>query len=255
MAATGPVLDRNDGTSLAPGHYALFAAGNTGALRPIRVTVCPEQPRRRSYSINYTFTPHSKIFTARVRARDMRCCFTGETVVPLEHGGYEFTGFEAAHIFPLSETGEFFRWASTASLLILNVERFDDYSVGVDPDDGYRITDFHKRGGRTVDGRIFYINPAVPATERPSDDLLRDHFRQCILANLNASAKPHSNDRPFDPELDLFNGGFDLSNSFWNSHEGQQQFAAEMRGRLEQVRLQSILERGEKGDTREDTIT
>lgn len=36
---------------------------------------------------------------ARVRERDMYCCITGQEVV-----ADDFTGFEAAHIFPLSET-------------------------------------------------------------------------------------------------------------------------------------------------------
>ena len=35
----------------------------------------------------------------RVRDRDSRCCITGDLVA-----GEDYTGFEAAHIFPLSET-------------------------------------------------------------------------------------------------------------------------------------------------------
>ena len=35
----------------------------------------------------------------RIRNRDSRCCITGDSVV-----GGDYTGFEAAHIFPLSET-------------------------------------------------------------------------------------------------------------------------------------------------------
>ena len=37
-------------------------------------------------------------FVRRIRSRDRRCCITGEIV------GDDYTGFEAAHIFPLSET-------------------------------------------------------------------------------------------------------------------------------------------------------
>jgi hypothetical protein len=36
---------------------------------------------------------------SRVRDRDLRCCITGDLVA-----AEDFTGFEAAHIFPLSET-------------------------------------------------------------------------------------------------------------------------------------------------------
>lgn len=72
--------------------------------------------------------------------------------------------------------------------------------------DGYRIVDFCERDGPSpVDGRVFYINPDTPDTERPCANLLRDHFRQCLVANLGAAAaaaEPHA-ERPFDPELDL----------------------------------------------------
>jgi hypothetical protein len=43
-------------------------------------------------------------FTDEVRARDDRCCFTGTRVPPALRGGYNYSQFEAAHIFPLSET-------------------------------------------------------------------------------------------------------------------------------------------------------
>jgi len=109
---------------------------------------------------------------------------------------------------------------------------FDDYQIGIDPDDDYRITDFHDRDGQSpVDGRIFYINPDIPPHESPSAELLKDHYHQCIMATLRA-AEPGI-DRHVDPEIHLSNGGFDLSNDFWKSHEGQQQLAAEMRDRLE----------------------
>jgi len=35
----------------------------------------------------------------RIRGRDARCCIKGDLVA-----GEDYTGFEAAHIFPLSET-------------------------------------------------------------------------------------------------------------------------------------------------------
>jgi hypothetical protein len=43
-------------------------------------------------------------FTDEVRARDGRCCFTGTGVPPALRGGYNYSQFEAARIFPLSET-------------------------------------------------------------------------------------------------------------------------------------------------------
>jgi hypothetical protein len=38
-------------------------------------------------------------FVTRVRDRDFRCCITGDLVA-----GEDYTGFEAAQIFPPSET-------------------------------------------------------------------------------------------------------------------------------------------------------
>ena len=40
-------------------------------------------------------------FATRIRNRDRRCCVTGREVF-----GNNFTGFEAAHIFPLGQTDE-----------------------------------------------------------------------------------------------------------------------------------------------------
>ncbi|KAI0257491.1 hypothetical protein BJV78DRAFT_1357541 [Lactifluus subvellereus] len=251
MSATGPRLERNDVGILAPGDYIIL---HRDSAEVIGIFVIQERPRRRPYSTNFTYTPHSEDFTTRVRARDMRCCISGEPVASIPGTGHNFTGFEAAHIFPLSETDQFYRlnydrfitdpMIHTRTMKINSVQqgflctstwhrRFDDYQ------DGFRITDFCDRGGlgtSPVDGRVFYINPTIPLNERPSPALLRDHLRQCILANLIAAHRRL--DRRFDPEIDLFNGGFDLSNKFWTSAEGQEQFGTEMRARLTLLALE-----------------
>ena len=53
----------------------------------------------------------------------------------------------------------------------------------------------------------------MPLNEHPSSALLRDHFWQCIFANLKTVAHPRQ-DRRFDPEIGLFNGGFDSVTNF-----------------------------------------
>jgi hypothetical protein len=47
-------------------------------------------------------------------------------------------------------------------------------------------------------------------------------------------AEPELQD--FDSEIDLGPGGFDLSNSFWNSPTGHDRLDIELRGRLYAVR-------------------
>ena len=53
---------------------------------------------------------------SRVRDRDLRCCITGDLVA-----AEDFTGFEAAHIFPLSETGIV---GLSSALLLMSVNPF-----------------------------------------------------------------------------------------------------------------------------------
>jgi len=56
------------------------------------------------------------------------------------------------------------------------------------------------------DGRQFYVAD-VEEHFRPSDDLMRDHYRQCALACMKAVVGPvHL--RRFDPDINLGPGGF-----------------------------------------------
>ena len=82
------------------------------------------------------------------------------------------------------------------------------------------------------DRKKFYIDPNCPPHYRPSDELLRDHLRPCVLANL----KPldlASDIRCFDPEIDLGAGSFNLADgSWWSSTEGRSQMEVELAARL-----------------------
>jgi len=110
---------------------------------------------------------------------------------------------------------------------------FDDYSIAVNPDDNYRIYDFVGRDpNRTPHGKIFYRNLNQPQIYLPSPDLLRDHFRQCVLRHVKGAGECEDQ-RPFDPDLDLGAGGFNLeSGSWWSGVEGRKQLEAELAGRL-----------------------
>ena len=76
-----------------------------------------DMPLGWEHSINCTYIPHvchviiylpfswpgsqSTNFATRIRNCDHRCCITGREIF-----GDNFTGFEAAHIFPLGQTDE-----------------------------------------------------------------------------------------------------------------------------------------------------
>jgi len=85
-----------------------------------------------------------------------------------------------------------------------------------------------------LDGKTFHINRDVPKYFQPSDALLRDHYTQCVLACMKGGGPPRcKSTRPFEPELDLAPGGFDLSpGNWWASDEGKEQFEVEMAARL-----------------------
>jgi hypothetical protein len=87
---------------------------------------------------------------------------------------------------------------------------------------------------RTPHGKIFYRDLNQPQMYLPSPDLLRDHFRQCILRHVKGAGE--SDQRSFDPDLDLSVGGFNLeSSSWWSNVEGKKQLEAELVGRLHNI--------------------
>jgi hypothetical protein len=86
---------------------------------------------------------------------------------------------------------------------------------------------------RSPHGRIFYRDPNVHRCYLPSADLLRDHFRQCVLRHVKGARETNSSQRRFDPDIDLGVGGFDLAaGSWWSGVEGKKQLEAELAGRL-----------------------
>ncbi|KAI0248181.1 hypothetical protein BJV78DRAFT_1238640 [Lactifluus subvellereus] len=244
-AAGGSALDSSSDNDLQPGHYVI----RTPPPGQISVYLTTDVPRPRAYSVNYTYTPDDTNFVQRVRDRDQRCCITGQLVT-----SGDYTGFEAAHIFPLSETDtwnclDYKRFIEDDQILAgyemnsvqqgflcssTEHQMFDDYTIGVNPDDNYRIYDFVGRDpNRSPHGRLFYRNMNVEQRYRPSLDLLRDHFRQCVLRNVKGAGEANDTQRRFDPDIDLHVGGFNLeTGSWWSTSEGKKQLEAELNGRL-----------------------
>jgi hypothetical protein len=100
--------------------------------------------------------------------------------------------------------------------------------------DDYRIYDFVGRDpSRSPHGKIFYRNPAVQQRYLPCAELLRDHFRQCILRHVKGAGEGNDTERHFDPDVDLRAGGSDLTTgSWWSSSVGKKQLEAELATRL-----------------------
>jgi hypothetical protein len=85
---------------------------------------------------------------------------------------------------------------------------------------------------RTPHGKIFYRDPSQPSIYLPSPDLLRDHFRRCILRHVKG-AEESDDQSSFDRDLNLGAGGFNLeSGGWWSGAEGKKQLEAELAGRL-----------------------
>lgn len=103
--------------------------------------------------------------------------------------------------------------------------------------DSHRIYDFVGRDpSRSPHGRVFFLNPHSNEQSHyfPSPDLLRDHFRQCILRHAKGAGESNDSERRFDLDVDLrAGGGFNLvRDNWWSSSEGKKQLEAELVGRL-----------------------
>ena len=129
---------------------------------------------------------------------------------------------------------------SMCVLYISRVYLFIDFYV----QDEYRMTDFGASNpSATPDGRQSYVAD-VEEHFRPADDLLRDHYRQCVLAYMKATAGPvHL--RRFDPDINLGPGGFNLEEgSWWSGSEGKEQMEVELAARLHHTLVSRVSGRG-----------
>ncbi|KAK9233763.1 HNH endonuclease-domain-containing protein [Lipomyces kononenkoae] len=191
-----------------------------------------------------TVSGRDEAFRQRVRERDRKCVITGvanpDRLIALN----DWSSYHAAHIFPLSGEDWFIRnsfspWITNRAgerdtginscqngLLMLSHihEKFDNFSISINPDDNYRIITFRDDvfnvGGRLLD----------PVCRDPSDEnsvrdeLLRWHFRQAVLANMRGAGEP-----VFETD---FPPGSDMVGEIRNGPDAMKRMEAELFSRL-----------------------
>ncbi|PUU82974.1 hypothetical protein B9Z19DRAFT_965889 [Tuber borchii] len=144
-----------------------------------------------------------KVFIQAVRERDFRCVITGQPALNAEYGIW--VGFTVTPIFPLAHkqhwaTHDYDSWItipgsrgsihSVQNGMLLRTDisiLFEAYILSINPDDGYKVVSF-MRDAKGVAGthldKAFLEDP-----ERPTDELLRWHFRQAVLANMRGQGE------------------------------------------------------------------
>jgi hypothetical protein len=206
--------------------------------------------------ISHATSGRENSFRNGVRARDKKCVISGKDN---EGALWDFwAGFEAAHVFPLQheslwtqhdygrritnmESGiSRINFVQNGLLMSENLHTlFDQYLFSINPDvrnlklvlailtrqkDSYKIISFMpNREG--IDGRILdpiCRNPNNP--DRVSDDLLRWHFRQSVLANIRGAGEP-----VFETD---FPGGTDVMATLRTEPYGKERFEMELEMRL-----------------------
>ncbi|KZF23717.1 hypothetical protein L228DRAFT_122791 [Xylona heveae TC161] len=134
----------------------------------------------------------------------------------------DFIGLQAAHLFPLAKemiwrANDYRCWVmdmddAPESSRINSIQNgllmseslhscFDQYLFSINPDDGYKIISFVPDNWG-VDGRILELPCREPSNpHHVSDELLRWHFRQGVLANMRGAGEP-TFDNDFPPRRD-----------------------------------------------------
>ncbi|KAK9237217.1 hypothetical protein V1525DRAFT_442832 [Lipomyces kononenkoae] len=205
IVASGPyrVISRNTGEDLAPtdnrlpaGHYDIrhFSQRGVSSHKPLYESSADDDTDAISITdepclvriLSRTITGKHDAFRNQVRERDGKCVITG--LVNNQAYRDRWTGFEVAHIFPLSSEEYFYP--------------FDDFCFAVNPDDGYKITCFDG-DPFGIDGRILDTVCRDASDDRSArNQLLRWHFRQAVLANTRGDGEP-SFETDFPPGTDM----------------------------------------------------
>ncbi|KAG0131612.1 hypothetical protein HOY82DRAFT_646238 [Tuber indicum] len=150
-------------------------------------------------------------FRDDIRNRDRKCVISGISIPKMHIQSNNWTTFEAAHIFPPDHPNlwiqyDYERWiagkddANESSKihsprngfhLRLDVQQmFDQYRISVNPDDGYKVVVFDS-DIYSYDGKILDPESRHPADPHSvSDELLRWHFHQSVLANVRGAGEP-----------------------------------------------------------------
>ncbi|KAM5439115.1 hypothetical protein McanMca71_003518 [Microsporum canis] len=218
------------------GDYDVYPTGS------IQVTDEPWFARLTSRSVS----GREDRFRDGVRARDGKCVISGQVNPGVQWD--DWAGLEAAHVFPLERESlwiqcNYGRWITDMDhavgvsrinsiqngLLMGGTlhHRFDQYLFSINPDDGYKIVEFGP-GSWGVDGRILDPICRDPDTNsRVSDELLRWHFRQSVLANMRGAGEPI-----FESD---FPSGSDMMATLRDEPYGRERFEMEIQSRLQSV--------------------
>ncbi|KAK9368502.1 HNH endonuclease-domain-containing protein [Lipomyces kononenkoae] len=212
LRGSNVVLSASD-QRLQPGGYDIIPITPEG-----KIVVTDEPCILRVYS--RTSTRKLETFRSQVRARDGKCVITG--VVNPQAQWDLWTGFQAAHVFPLSH-GTLFRQSGLSEFITNRTgeedsgtnscqngllmqptihQLFDSFDISINADDNYKVVCF-RPDAFGVDGRILDPVCRNPHDERSvRDELLRWHFRQAVLANMRGAGEPYF-EMDFPPGTDM----------------------------------------------------
>ncbi|KGQ01324.1 hypothetical protein PAAG_12004 [Paracoccidioides lutzii Pb01] len=148
-------------------------------------------------------------FRDGVRARDGNCVISGQ-VNPGPQWD-DWAGFEAVHVFPLEKESlwiefNYGRWIANMDdavgvSKIHSIQNgllmtghlhtlFDQYLFSVNPDDGYKIVEVGPVSWGIDRGVLDPVCRDPTTNSHVSDELLRWHFRQSVLANMRGAGEP-----------------------------------------------------------------
>jgi len=204
----GGTIIIKDNHPLQPGKYYILATGS--------YLLTDESWMVRTASL--ASGTRIQAFSDAVRSRDRQCLVSGE-VVPMFNDKPYYSGFEAAHIFPLAYEGHWKQYgygncitippekggtinSVQNGILLENAvhKKFDNYDFSINPDDNYKIVffmpDSKNLAGKHLDPELLN-NP-----QRPLDVILRWHFRQAVLANMKGAGEPIF-EQDFQPGSDM----------------------------------------------------
>ena len=237
----------------APGGFDARLHGSSVALTPTNeylehghYTLTPCLPGEMMRSSSERFFPRTRsasstmrttAFRDRIRSRDCRCVVTSQPCLGAKNG--RWSGFETAHIFPLALENIFISQGypqlitghdginSPQNGLLLRSDLhnlWDDYSISVNPHDGYKVYAFLE------DGWFYHGNILHPTCRQPGDAagvldaLLRWHFEQAALCNMRGTGEPLF-------EFD-FPPGSDIMGEIQQGPQAEERMEAELFGRL-----------------------
>ncbi|KKA22659.1 hypothetical protein T310_3341 [Rasamsonia emersonii CBS 393.64] len=168
-------------------------------------------------TLSLSSTNRETAFRDQVRQRDRRCVITGDE--NYEAVDNRWAGFEVAHIFPLALDQIFVDHGyahfmthnhppgvnspQNGLLLRSDIHKlWDDYSIAVNPNDGYRVQSFRPNAWK------YHNNVLHPTCRQPGhpqrviDALLRWHFEQAVLCNMRGAGEA-SFEFDFPPGTDM----------------------------------------------------